>query len=87
MQDGRYERPRVEDRMEVTEPLNAINTSQGVVFTPVWRSGAAGAEPVAEGYEPPGVEAQTPVSEPLNVLTNSNPLVPTPTWRPTREQP
>ncbi|HEV3450582.1 MAG TPA: hypothetical protein VG869_05185 [Acidimicrobiia bacterium] len=80
MQDDRYQRPRVEDRTTVTEPLNVINTSQGVAFTPAWRSRAAGDEPAVEAYERPGVEEHTPVSEPLNTLTNSN-SVPTPTWR------
>jgi hypothetical protein len=86
MQDDRYERPRVEDRTTVTEPLNTINTSQGISFTPAWRSRAAGDEPAADAYEPPGVAGQTPVSEPLNAVTNSNPI-PTPAWRTKRDRP
>ncbi len=87
MHDDRYERPRVEDRTTVTEPLNTINTSHGVInITPAWRSRAAGDEPAAEAYERPGVEEHTPVSEPLNALTNSNSL-PTPTWRTKPDRP
>jgi hypothetical protein len=82
MDDDRYERPRVEDRTTVTEPLNTINTSHSVInITPAWRSHAAGDEPGAEAYEPPGVAGQTPVREPLNAVTNSNPLAGTPLWR------
>ncbi|HEV3450584.1 MAG TPA: hypothetical protein VG869_05195 [Acidimicrobiia bacterium] len=84
MDDHRYERPRVEDRTTVTEPLNTINTSHGLPETPAWRSRAAGDGPVAEAYEPPGVAGQTPVSDPLNAVSNSNPLTNTPAWRTTQ---
>jgi hypothetical protein len=81
MGDDRYERPRVEDRTTVAEPLNAINISNGGLVTPAWRSQAAADDPAAAAYEPPRVAGQTPVSEPLNAVTNSNPLAGTPVWR------
>src|SRR5260370_25812441 len=81
MPDERYERPRVEDRTTVTEPLNTINTSTGILKTPAWRSRPA----ADESYDPPAVAAQTPVREPLNALTNSNLPTATPAWRTTHQ--
>src|SRR5260370_39339853 len=82
MPDERYERPRVEDRTTVTEPLNTINTSTGILKTPAWRSRPA----ADESYDPPAVAAQTPGSEPLNALTNSNLALATPAWGTTHEE-
>jgi hypothetical protein len=74
-----YERPRVEDRTTVTEPLNTINTSHGLPTTPAWRSRAGD-----DGYDAPAVAARTPVSDPLSAVSNSNPLPVTPAWRTTQ---
>src|SRR5260370_34480522 len=82
MPDERYERPRVEDRTTVTEPLNTINISTGIFKTPAWRSRPA----ADEAYDPPAGAAQTPVSEPLNAVTNSHPPAATPAGRPAREE-
>ncbi|HEV3450580.1 MAG TPA: hypothetical protein VG869_05175 [Acidimicrobiia bacterium] len=80
MRGERYERPRVDDRTPVSEPLNVVSTSGGV-RTPVWRP-HDGDEPTALAYESPEVVERTSVSEPLNAATSSQPL--TPAWRPTR---
>lgn len=85
MAEASYERPRVDDRTAVAEPLNVVNTSGGgVLTTPVWRGSDRGDEPAA--YEPPGVAEQTPVSEPLNAASSSH-LLETPTWRSRRDGP
>lgn len=84
MHGDRYERPRVEDRTSVSEPLNVVSTSGGVVHTPAWHPHADGNEPAAGAYEAPEVVGRTSVNEPLNVATSSQPL--TPAWRPTRHE-
>jgi hypothetical protein len=84
MGEASYERPRVDDRTSVSEPLNAVNTSSGVPFaTPAWHGSARGDEPAP--YEPPRVAGQTPVSEPLNAASSSQ-VFKTPAWRSKREQ-
>src|SRR5260370_1090485 len=62
MHDERYERPRVEDRTTVTEPLNTINTSTGILKTPAWRSRPPGGEAAAPPAEPPGADGARPSS-------------------------
>jgi hypothetical protein len=75
--DG-YVRPGFEDRTAITEPLNTVSTSHGLLRTPVWRSRATGPD---AAYEPPRVEEHTPVRAPLNAAISS--LLPrtTPKWR------
>src|ERR1700730_17114281 len=86
MGEASYERPRVDDRTPVSEPLNVVNTSGGGLGTPVWRPSARPAEPFQAPYEPPEVAEHTPVSEPLNAASSSN-VFNTPTWRSTRDRP
>jgi hypothetical protein len=82
MRGDPYERPRVDDRTSVSEPLNVINTSSGGLRTPVWRPRENGQEAAAAGYQSPGVVERTSVSEPLNAASSSQLF--TPAWRATR---
>jgi hypothetical protein len=85
MGEASYERPRVDDRTSVSEPLNVVNTSGGgLTTTPVWGPSARGDDPVPAAYEPPGVAEQAPVSEPLNAASSSH-VFETPTWRSRRD--